>query len=92
VQKSSSVLIAKTNFSLLNQIVKQKAYEDLQNCHYYFAGNFELLKNNDETVQKCLELSLQVIGHAQPMQFESDMHVKNVMNIFKTGISFQKGF
>ena len=58
----------------------------------YFAGSFDILKNNEETVQNCQELSLQLMGHAKPMQFESDMQVKNVMNIFKTGLSVQRGF
>ena len=92
MQKSSSVLIPKTNVSFLKQIIKQKGYEDLQNCHYYFAGSFEILTNNEGTVQNCQELSLQLMGHAKPMQFESDMQVKNVMNIFKTGLSVQRGF
>ena len=64
--------------------IKNHGYEDLKNCKYYFSGSFGNSSqgaNYERVISTC-----ENADYRQRMQFDSDIHVKSVMDIFKTGL------
>ena len=89
VQKSSSVLVTKKNITILPRIIKQQGSEDLRNCKYYFTGIFKNSTgpgNYQTSDDKCLEINFKVGWYVSLVQFNSDLHIKTLLNIFKAGM------
>ncbi len=93
MQKSSSVLVKKQNYTILPRILKQQGYEDLRNCKYYFAGSFYNSTgpgNYETSDDKCQDINFKVAWYVSLVQFESDFHIQTVLNILRAGKLFCK--
>jgi hypothetical protein len=92
VVKSSSVLVVlNESLTSLPKILEQKGREDLRNCKYYFPGSFEnsnAAASFEISAYICLIIGHKAIWSVSLVQFESDVHIQSVMNIFKAGLIF----